>query len=187
MLIHLLRHTTPDVEKGTCYGQTDLQLAASFTQEAALVQRKLNKHYSAVYSSPLQRCFRLSEMINKESVKTDPRLMELNFGAWEGKAWRSIPRNESQQWTDDFVNLSPPEGESLLVMQARVTEFIQQELIPHQYDSVLIVTHAGVIRLFVAWALNIPLDRVFNLKLDYGALVNMEYNHDSETVIVHFI
>ena len=33
MLIHLIRHTTPDIETGICYGQTDLDVSDSFEKE----------------------------------------------------------------------------------------------------------------------------------------------------------
>ena len=44
MLIHLIRHTKPEIAAGICYGQTDLELASSFTQEADTVLSKLLPH-----------------------------------------------------------------------------------------------------------------------------------------------
>ena len=56
MLIHIIRHTTPDIAKGICYGQTDLALASSFYEERELLTSKLLDSYDAIYTSPLQRC-----------------------------------------------------------------------------------------------------------------------------------
>ena len=36
--IYLIRHTTPEVEKGVCYGQTDLNLKNTFPQEAKRIK-----------------------------------------------------------------------------------------------------------------------------------------------------
>ncbi|MBQ1753914.1 MAG: hypothetical protein II002_03155 [Bacteroidales bacterium] len=41
MEVILLRHTTPDVPVGTCYGQTDVPLKASFEEEAAVSRAAL--------------------------------------------------------------------------------------------------------------------------------------------------
>ena len=35
MEIYLVRHTTPDVAKGICYGQADIDVTATFLAEAA--------------------------------------------------------------------------------------------------------------------------------------------------------
>ena len=56
MRIHLIRHTTPDIKKGLCYGQTDLDVTDTFEQEKEHVLSKLLGEYDAVFTSPLQRC-----------------------------------------------------------------------------------------------------------------------------------
>ena len=53
MEIYLIRHTTPDVAKGICYGQTDLALTATFPEEAEHVLKQLPPDLDVVYSSPL--------------------------------------------------------------------------------------------------------------------------------------
>lgn len=37
MKIYLIRHTTPHIEKGICYGQTDLDVAETFNNEAEII------------------------------------------------------------------------------------------------------------------------------------------------------
>ena len=63
MALTLLRHTTPLVTPGTCYGATDLALAESFAQEAEAVLDRLPAA-SCVISSPLTRCRRLAEHVS---------------------------------------------------------------------------------------------------------------------------
>ena len=55
MEIYLIRHTAPDIEKGICYGQTDLELAHTFSVEAREVLKQLPNQFDAVYTSPLKR------------------------------------------------------------------------------------------------------------------------------------
>jgi len=187
MFIHLIRHTTPNIESGVCYGQKDLELANSFEQEKDSVLKYLKPQYDIVYSSPLTRCQQLAKTITTNNFSTEIDLMEVNFGHWEGIAWNDIPRSESQPWMDDFINIAPPNGESLLQMQQRVQKFIEYNIKPQAYSDIAIVTHAGVIRLFLAWALNIPLQNIFQIKLEYGVIVEMDYKNDNDGVTVAFL
>jgi Histidine phosphatase superfamily (branch 1) len=78
MDIYLVRHTKTDTVKGLCYGQSDVALADSFSDEVLQLQHKLpelNDGYK-VFSSPLTRCLQLAEQFS-ETVTTDDRLLEL--------------------------------------------------------------------------------------------------------------
>ena len=152
MELTLVRHTTPDIARGTCYGQTDVPLKASlFGPEAGAVIGKLGaKNFQRTYSSPLTRCVDLANKLSSNPPLTDDRLLEINFGAWEGRLWGDIPRSETQPWMDDFVEAAPPGGESFRAMYARVEDFLQQ-LAGSPDRSVLTVTHAGVIRCAICW------------------------------------
>ena len=57
MEIYLIRHTTPLVEQGICYGQTDLDIAHNFQEEVEDIKVAL-QHFNPdkVYTSPLMRC-----------------------------------------------------------------------------------------------------------------------------------
>jgi len=187
MLIHLIRHTTPDIEPGVCYGQKDLELANSFEQEKDSILNYLKPQYDIVYSSPLKRCQQLAKTIKTNSFSTEIDLMEVNFGHWEGVAWNDIPRSESQAWMKDFINIAPPDGESLLQMQQRVDNFIKRHIKPEVDHDIAVVTHAGVIRLFLAWALKIPLQNIFQIKLGYGVIVEMDYQNDNSGATVTFL
>ena len=57
MEVILVRHTKVNVVPGMCYGNTDVDVASSFEEEAERVRQALLKHeFDAIYSSPLQRC-----------------------------------------------------------------------------------------------------------------------------------
>ena len=169
MEIYLIRHTTPDIEKSVCYGQSDISIASTFEYEASIVQEKLkNISFDVVYSSPLSRCIELAKMITS-NFYTDNRLKELNFGDWELKSWCDIPLTESQYWMDDFVNASTPNGESYLELQERVIDFYK-ELIIKPYQTVIIVSHAGVIRALLSFLRGIDLKDSFEIRVDYGEI-----------------
>jgi alpha-ribazole phosphatase len=166
MEIFLIRHTTPVVDKGFIYGRTDVPLADSFDAEKELIRTKLPEHIDLVFSSPSSRCTLLAHEI-KDSFKTDERLMELDFGLWEGKTWETIDRSESERWMADFINNRPPEGETLQEMKSRVMDF-WNELPPLPYQRIAIITHAGVMRLILTAVSSAPLQSLFDIPVNYG-------------------
>ena len=169
MEVYLIRHTTPHFEKGLIYGQLDLNLVDSFPEEFELVKQKLPEKLDQVYSSPSMRCTRLAQFITN-NFETDARLMELNFGEWEGKTWDTVDQARLQIWMDDFVNTIVPGGESMLQMSERVKEFWQEiSLLPE--EKIAIVTHAGVIRIILAIVRKLELNTLFEIKVEYGEVV----------------
>ncbi|MDB5158791.1 MAG: phosphoglycerate mutase [Mucilaginibacter sp.] len=169
MEIFLIRHTTPNVCKGFIYGRTDVPLAESFSTEKELIIGKLPKHIDLVVSSPSSRCTLLAREIDSSFVE-DECLMELDFGAWEGKTWDTVDRLESERWTADFINTAPPQGESLHQMNERVMRFWNQ-LLNYPHQRIVIITHAGVIRLILALINAIPLQSLFDINVQYGEVV----------------
>jgi len=169
MEIFLIRHTTPAVDKGFIYGRTDVPLADSFDAEKELIRTKLPADIDTFFSSPSSRCILLAHQIT-DSFKIDDRLMELDFGLWEGKTWETIDRAESERWMEDFINNRPPGGETLQEMKTKVMEF-WNELLVLPYRRVGIVTHAGVIRLILTSVNSAPLQSLFNIPVSYGDVI----------------
>ncbi|TGM53554.1 alpha-ribazole phosphatase [Leptospira adleri] len=174
MEFFLIRHSTPDVPKGTCYGRTDLSLASNFEIEFETIRSKLDRPLDKLYSSPSRRCRELAEFLKNDSIgkaELSDLLMELDFGSWEGKLWSEIPRAESEYWTNDFVNQRTPNGESYLDLSQRVSAFLEGILLSLPMDSKIgIVTHAGVIRAFLSRLTSLPLEKGFLFDLDYGSV-----------------
>ncbi|MEN8220953.1 MAG: histidine phosphatase family protein [Pseudomonadota bacterium] len=82
-------------------------------------------------------------------------------------------------WMNDFVNIRVEGGESFIQMYQRVVAFIEQ-LLAQSYEKVAIVTHAGVIRIFWAWILEIPLQNVFRLRVGYGDVYRVNLHLQKE-------
>ncbi len=176
MEVYLIRHTTPKIEKGICYGQSDIPLADSFQTEAQKLLRDLPEKFDAVYSSPLSRCQKLSALI-ANNPKTDERLLELNFGDLEMKKWDDINQEELNHWMQDFVNVKVPNGENFIELNNRVNDFIDG-LLKESSQKVAVVTHAGVIRCFVARILEIPLKNAFKIPVDYSSVTKLNISGD---------
>ena len=104
MKIYLIRHTTPDISKEICYGQSDIELAETFGKEAEVIFKKLPKTLDRIYTSPLKRCLQLASLISHKEIEKVPQLQEMNFGDWELKPWNNIPKAELNPWMENFVN-----------------------------------------------------------------------------------
>nr|WP_249200252.1 histidine phosphatase family protein [Thetidibacter halocola] len=143
----LLRHTTPAVEKGTCYGMTDLDLAEGFVAEAAAVEH-LAASARVIVTSPLGRCRRLAQHLAALSgavLHVDQTWREMDFGRWEGTRWDAIPRDELDGWAEDFHLYRDHGGESVAQLEARVRKGLATAP-----EGALIVTHMGCIKAALA-------------------------------------
>jgi alpha-ribazole phosphatase len=162
MEIYLIRHTKVNVEPGICYGQKDVDLAESYPQEFEIVKEKLKGvDFDLVISSPLSRAKKLATDIFGEKVVEDQRLMELNFGDWEGKVWDEIRDPLFPAWMEDFVNKKCSNGESFVMLRDRVLEF-WNEMKSKDCKKIAVFTHGGVIRTILAMEKNIKLEDSFN-------------------------
>jgi alpha-ribazole phosphatase len=89
-IIYLIRHTRLKIKEGICYGSTDIDLADSFLEEAELIREKFkDMPIGRVYCSPLNRCKKLAECF-KRRIIFDNRLIEMDFGDWEGVSWNEV-------------------------------------------------------------------------------------------------
>lgn len=178
MGIYLIRHTTPLVEKGTCYGQLDLDVTEAFHEEAALIKATLPPGIGKVFTSPLQRCRKLAEhLFPAHELNHEPALMEINCGIWEGLHWDNIPPEEVRPWMDDFVNIKIPGGENYVeVYERTVSRF--NEIIA-QHPSCAIITHGGVIRSILSHITDTALKDSFSkFQLNYGCVVKVQHTED---------
>lgn len=175
MDIYLIRHTRTAAEPGLCYGQSDIALADSFPEEAQALQQKLPAltDNCKVFSSPLSRCRQLAELISR-NVTTDDRLLEIDFGAWEGLRFDAIEADVLQHWTDNFVHLPPPNGESFTDLCQRADSF-WQDLLNHEAEQILVITHAGVIRALLAQLLKLPPANAFQFRVDVGSVHKLQH------------
>ncbi|MFY0599992.1 MAG: alpha-ribazole phosphatase [Cyclobacteriaceae bacterium] len=176
MEVYFIRHTTPEVEKGICYGQTDLTLLDAFEDQKRELIKALPERFDAIYSSPLQRCSILANSLRRdEELILDDRLKEVDFGSWEMMAWDNIPSEEVNPWMSDFVNEAPPNGESMVDLQRRVLDW-WEEVIRRKSDTIAVVTHAGVIRIMNAFLNDIPLKNAFDdFSIEYGGVKKFEF------------
>ena len=106
MKLWLVRHAQPLIAPGVCYGATDVAAAPQATLQAAQALAQTLPKGVAIVSSTLQRCERLAHCLRglrpDLSYTTDARLVEMDFGCWEGQRWDAIPQADYDRWMAAF-------------------------------------------------------------------------------------
>lgn len=181
MDIYLVRHTTPKIDKGICYGQSDLEIEDTYPEEFKAILDTIPKDSYHIISSPLQRCSAFAkwyaefiEVAYKTPITYDDRLLELDFGDWELMPWNDIPQKDIEPWMNDFVNVRVPNGESYVDLATRVYSFFDELQQTETTQNTIIVAHAGPIRALLAKLLDIPLEKSFRIKIQYGDVIHLK-------------
>ena len=168
MQLYLIRHPTPQVATGICYGRTDLALAEDVAAAAARIAPQLPPQ-APVFTSPLQRCRHLANALHP-TPRSDPRLQEMNFGAWEMRPWSQIQREALDGWAANPLGYAPPQGETVAQLQARVQDFVR-ELKDEGVERAVLVTHAGILKVIVGHSRQLPAKEWMALKFEYESVV----------------
>jgi alpha-ribazole phosphatase len=160
MRVTLVRHPRPLIDPGICYGRLDIPIHPDgiadidrLAADAACVGAM------RLWTSPARRCLILAEAIaDRMGIPpiTDPRLRELDFGDWEGKAWDDIPRQALDDWAADPGGFPLPGGESGNQLVERLEGF-HAEICRNGQDCV-IVSHGGPLKVLIALLRRQPID-----------------------------
>jgi len=149
MALWIVRHATPLITSGVCYGALDVAADAQHSLQAAHALAQALPLHCKISVSPLQRCMQLAHALLglRPDLKpqTDSRLREMDFGTWEGVAWEAIPLAAMQDWTDDFGEYRFGGVESANQVLARVAG-LWDAARQNPDEPQVWITHAGVAR-----------------------------------------
>ncbi|HSS13984.1 MAG TPA: histidine phosphatase family protein [Rhizomicrobium sp.] len=186
MKIALLRHGPTDWNAaGRIQGHTDIALSdAGLARMATLT---LPFSFPRAYASPMLRARQTAEALGLANPVLDARLMEQNWGAWEGLTRAEILARDGE---DAFVKAGseqgeafrPGGGESTGELHARVAAFLK-DVVRDDGDAVA-VAHLGVLRaaytLATGWAMTTPMPA----DLDVSKILLLSLDGDGKPSIV---
>lgn len=166
-ILDLLRHGEP-VGGRKYRGQTDDPLSEKgWAEMRAAVARR--QRWTAIVSSPMARCIAFSEWLAGETglpLETDARLKEVGFGEWEGRTPDELRARDPEivfEFKRDPVARRLAGAEALDAFYARVGAALDAVLAKHAGGHVLVVAHAGVIRMALCRVLGIPPENAYRL------------------------
>jgi len=177
--ICLLRHgeTAYNADGNKYCGRTDIPLTEKGISQAERMNTLLQDFtFDQILCSPLQRAKTTAEIASgtPEKVQVDERLIEVDFGQWEGKRSDDFIAEDPNSW---YNWLSDPErfeagrtGENAKQVIARLDSFYNELLDKYDGQTILVVGHNGVNRLFMAQQLGMPLKNYRKIVQENSAL-----------------
>ncbi len=187
MKIALLRHGPTEWNaQGRVQGHTDIPLSEVGMAKMAGLRLPDTIATTSVFVSPLVRARQTARLLGLPDDRTDARLMEQNWGAWEG-----LTREEvfARDGADAFVKAGsahgetfrPGGGESTGELHARVAAFLKdaaREGFSHDVGDAVVVAHLGVLRaaytLATGWDMATPMPA----ELDVSKILLLELARD---------
>ncbi len=183
-LVDLMRHGEP-VGGSRYRGQMDDPLSSTgWAQMRAAVGQ--HRPWDVILSSPLSRCLEFAQELAANSrlpLEIDERLMEIGFGVWQGKTHDEVTQFDpglQQRFYRDPMNHRPEGAEGLAEFRSRVVSAWNDILNRHAGRHILMVCHAGVIRMVLAHILDIPLSNLFRIKVGNASLTRIECAEQGE-------
>jgi broad specificity phosphatase PhoE len=176
----LVRHgeTVPN-RRGLLLGRADPPLTEEGCRQAAQLADALRGlRPAAVVASPLARARATAEPIAAaagRAVRIDDRLVEIDYGEWEGRPFAELPPDVVTRWRAD-PGFAPPGGESLRDVGHRVAGFCAETLGgcgEEDEEVVVAVSHVSPIKGAVAWALGAGDELAWRMRLDVASVTRI--------------
>ncbi len=188
-IVDLLRHGEP--EGGRRYrGRRDDPLSdAGWAQMRAAVPAR--PPWRRVVTSPLRRCREFAAELaagHDLALEVEEGLREIDFGAWEGLRAEEIEARDGEalrRYYDDPWRHTPPDGEPLARFQARVESAWRALLARHGGEHLLLVCHAGVMRVVLAHVLELPRRRLFALHIPHACASRVRIDGGHASLLFH--
>jgi len=182
--IDILRH-------GECVGgnifrgSTDVSLTEKGWQQMNDAVSQLSG-LDRIITSPLQRCHAFAHHHAQQCglpLTVNDEWREIHFGAWEGQKIEDVWAREAEalnRYYSDPGSMTPEGGESLLEVRERVIRAWHQTLEHYPSEHLLIVQHAGTIRLLLSYLMDSPISTANRIGVSYASLTRVKVYHDNE-------
>ncbi len=175
--IYFLRHGETDWNAVQRYqGQSDIPLNDKGRGQAAGNGAKLKAHLGAnvlagldYVASPLSRASETMTIARREmglepdAFRRDDRLMEQNYGHWEGQLWSELPTTDPAGFAardKDKWNWQPQGGESYRLLSERIAGW----LVEVRGDTV-VAAHGAVSRALRGLVIDLPKPQIAELEV----------------------
>lgn len=177
---------------GLLQGRTDCDVSGNSGAQLELVSLRLrNTPISAIYSSPLKRAYKTAQAINRYHelpIRTDPRLIEIDIGAWEGRSWASIEAEDSELfrlWEKNPGKFAAKGGESMRQVGERMWDAVTDIVRKNPGGTVCVTSHGCAIRCFLCLALGKPIEELGDVDwCDNTAISEIDFDREGRSRVV---
>lgn len=187
-----IRHGQPDYDSDRIYDDRKLQIGLT-TQGERQAQRTAeclaSQDFVSIYTSPILRTHQTATYladVTGQSLTTDHRLQERDFGQWNGLSFKEIEQQypeQYRQWKQNKLEYTPEGGESMQQVSDRLLSFLAEVLPKHKGEQIAVFSHVGPIRLAITLAFQIPMQQYRQFQVDYAAICRIDYGQTLNNLI----
>lgn len=165
-------------------GSTDLALSKEGWQQMQNAVAARRSEWNLVISSPLQRCSDFAEVLASSlqvpcQIMTD--LREYHFGVWEGQFVDGIAKYQAenlQRFWQDPIKHAPVGAESMAEFKTRVISAWEKISRYEGFNRILLITHAGVMRLIYSHINQLALSNFLDYQPAYAEFLHISNRID---------
>ncbi len=145
-----------------------------------------SSQWDVILSSPHRRCRDFAHLLatqHNTELHVEDAFKEMDFGRWVGMSYETVWKQDShllkQLWQSP-ESFTAPDGEPMKTFVKRVQQAWNILLKHYRHQSILLITHAGVVRVVLAEALNIPYANTQTFNIDYAQFTRLNYYSNSD-------
>jgi len=162
-------------------GHSDFDLSELGRKQAELAAKYLleTEKIDAIYASDLLRAYNTAVPSARAfglEITPDTRLREIFAGEWEGLTFSDIAEkfpDDFYLWKHDFSNARCTGGESVAEVYTRVSRDICDIAEKNEGKTLLIATHATVVRAFTCFARGFDATKMADVPFCYNSAINI--------------
>lgn len=188
-IVDVLRHGA--LVGGVRYrGRTDDPLTDEGRRQMERVWERVQGEVEVIITSPLSRCREPAQAWARARglpLVVEERLVELAYGAWEGKTAQEIEAEYGalfRRWRENPAGLRPPGGEAPEELWARVADW-WEDFRRQEMRRALVVTHSGPLRVLVSLVLGGDLAMTRRLHVPYACCSRIGGDAHASWLVFH--
>jgi broad specificity phosphatase PhoE len=168
-------------------GRRDIGLSRDGRGQAERLRDRFGSQkleFDEILASPLPRAVETAEILAAplgHGVVRDPRLTDFDAGRWEGQTHNDIGGSpEYQRFIQNPVDESIPGGERISGVRDRVVAAVSQALADNELGAnILMVSHAGPLRVLLAHYLGMNLVHYHRLRLSPASISILRFESEA--------
>lgn len=173
----LLRHAAHDDIDNCLAGRSPNVFLGSGgrAQALRLGERMRRESFDAIMSSPRERTRETAQAISVTCevgpVTLCEEIDEVDFGPWSGKTFVELAGDPTwRHWNSERDIAVTPAGESMNEVRRRICDFMQYLARRFSGRSVVLVSHADVIKSAICQVLGLPVGHCFRFEIDPASI-----------------
>lgn len=178
----IVRHGQSEANQHHVFaGHTDAPLSELGLAQAARTAEYISENYrvDCVYASDLLRAYHTGKAVADRlglDITTHHKLREIYAGDWEGRTFDELSREYPEEyglWRNNIGLARCVGGESLAEVQQRALFTVRDIVFHHEGKTIVIATHATVVRSLQCYAMGVPLSEMKNIPFVSNASVTV--------------